>query len=205
MDLVQGNRSKGADNTMNEDETVDSGYSKSSSSLSSYSSATCESPSQNGSPVQVPVTQVMERPVDVSSDRIPASIFENKASTPTDWSVVSNDSLFSIQIGKLSFSRDQFLTLTDDKFDELFKSEEMRKSAEVIRSSLHSVFSVGNQQFDMGKICEVQDETLEDSPSNNSDQFKHGVPHIEPNGGSSANQQQFDESGISGQPLAFPK
>uniref|UniRef100_A0ACD5U8P8 Uncharacterized protein n=1 Tax=Avena sativa TaxID=4498 RepID=A0ACD5U8P8_AVESA len=39
--------------------------------------------------------------------RIPSSVFErSKSTTPTDWSVTSNESLFSISVGNTSFSKD---------------------------------------------------------------------------------------------------
>ncbi|CAM0905757.1 unnamed protein product [Alopecurus aequalis] len=39
--------------------------------------------------------------------RIPSSVFErSKSTTPTDWSVASNESLFSISVGNASFSKD---------------------------------------------------------------------------------------------------
>ncbi|XP_047087451.1 uncharacterized protein LOC124699146 [Lolium rigidum] len=39
--------------------------------------------------------------------RIPSSVFErSKSGTPTDWSVTSNESLFSISVGNTSFSKD---------------------------------------------------------------------------------------------------
>ncbi|EEF34755.1 uncharacterized protein LOC8289595 [Ricinus communis] len=39
-------------------------------------------------------------------NRIPASVFTSKAATPMEWSVASNESLFSIHMGNNSFSRD---------------------------------------------------------------------------------------------------
>lgn len=202
---------KGADNTINEDGTAESAkYSRSSSSLSSYSSATSESPLQTVSPVQAPDVQIMERPEDRARDRIPASVFESKPSTPTAWSAVSNESLFSIQIGNHSFSRDQFLMMSEDKFDELFKSGELRKSAEVIWSKLHKESPIGKlhvtNEFDMGKKYQVKDEILKDAPDENFDQLKHGVPQVEESRDPSTYySQQSDESGISCQHMAFPK
>lgn len=202
---------KSADNAMNENETVDlAKYTKSSSSLSSYSSATYETSLRTIPPVQAPDIQVMERPGDIAHDRIPAFVFESKSSTPTAWSAISNESLFSIQIGTHSFSRDQFLTMSEDKFDELFKSGELRKSAELIWSRLHTESPIGKlnerSEFDMGKKYEEKDEILKDSPNENFDQLKHGVPHVEGSRDPSTNySQQSDGSGISCQPLAFPK
>lgn len=50
-------------------------------------------------PTQPPPNQEMER------YRIPPSVFErNKSSTPADWSAASNESLFSIHMGNMSFA-----------------------------------------------------------------------------------------------------
>lgn len=40
-------------------------------------------------------------------NRIPSSIFARTTATPMDWSVASNESLFSIHMGNASFSKDQ--------------------------------------------------------------------------------------------------
>uniref|UniRef100_A0A0E0LJI2 Uncharacterized protein n=1 Tax=Oryza punctata TaxID=4537 RepID=A0A0E0LJI2_ORYPU len=42
--------------------------------------------------------------------RIPSAVFaRSKSSTPTDWSITSNESLFSINVGNASFSKDHML------------------------------------------------------------------------------------------------
>ncbi|KAL3526594.1 hypothetical protein ACH5RR_011250 [Cinchona calisaya] len=58
-----------------------------------------------------PPIQAMGRGYD--PNRIPSSIFSNKPATPMDWSVTSNESLFSIHMGNNSFSRD-FTRLHED-------------------------------------------------------------------------------------------
>ncbi|KAL4568556.1 hypothetical protein LXL04_024170 [Taraxacum kok-saghyz] len=55
---------------------------------------------QNGSPKQPPVPQVMERTESYDPDRIPASTFTRKSTNNTEWSADSNDSLFSIHLGR---------------------------------------------------------------------------------------------------------
>lgn len=50
-----------------------------------------------------PPTQVMERP---SKYRIPSSVFARSQSSTPDWSSASNDSLFSIHMGNMSFIKD---------------------------------------------------------------------------------------------------
>lgn len=71
---------------------------------------------------QSPPVQVMDRKGEFDPQRIPSAVFaRSKSSTPMDWSIASNDSLFSIPVGNNSFSRDQVLSL---KSGELFKSDE---------------------------------------------------------------------------------
>lgn len=55
-----------------------------------------------------PPIQVMERPGGDDLDHIPAAVFA-RPSTHLDWSIASNDSLFSIQLGNCSFSRDHIV------------------------------------------------------------------------------------------------
>jgi len=75
------------------------------------------------SPTISPPIQVMDRSARYDPARIPSSIFERN--TNNDWSIASNDSLFSIYIGQNSFSRDAF------KFAEPRKSEELTKPIEL--------------------------------------------------------------------------
>ncbi|XP_061984864.1 uncharacterized protein LOC133704126 isoform X2 [Populus nigra] len=83
------------------------------------------------SPTQSPPLQVMERPGGYDPFRIPSSIFErNKGPAPMDWSVASNESLFSIHVGNNSFSRDHVLLLGD-----LGLSGDIKQSGELIMFS----------------------------------------------------------------------
>lgn len=50
------------------------------------------------------------RPLGYDPNRIPSSVF-SKPSTPMEWSVASNESLFSIHVGNSSFSRDHFILM----------------------------------------------------------------------------------------------
>lgn len=62
-----------------------------------------------------PEDQVMERTTPNSKYRIPSHVFSrSKSNTPVEWSVASNDSLFSIQMGNMSFTKDPFLWRLDD-------------------------------------------------------------------------------------------
>ncbi|KAH7839976.1 hypothetical protein Vadar_010854 [Vaccinium darrowii] len=73
---------------------------------SQVSGITRESLSYSPSVTESPPVQLMERPSGFDPNRIPPSVFARKTPSPMDWSVTSNESLFSIQIGNKSFSRD---------------------------------------------------------------------------------------------------
>lgn len=56
---------------------------------------------------QSPQIQVMDQSGGYDPDRIPSSVFAiSKSTTPMEWSVASNESLFSIHIGNNSFSKE---------------------------------------------------------------------------------------------------
>lgn len=71
---------------------------------------------------------VTGRPAGYDPNRIPSSIFNSRPTNPMEWSVASNESLFSIHMGNNSFSRDQAFLL--------YRSGELMK--------LDEVFSVPN-------------------------------------------------------------
>ncbi|GMN42102.1 hypothetical protein TIFTF001_011323 [Ficus carica] len=76
------------------------------------------------------------RPSGYDPNRIPASIF-SEPSTPMEWSVASNESLFSIHAGNTSFSKDQFLMMY--KSSELLNDFNFASSAALPRlSGAHS-------------------------------------------------------------------
>ncbi|CAJ1947114.1 unnamed protein product [Sphenostylis stenocarpa] len=66
---------------------------------------------QGGSVTQSPPLQHMNS-TGYDPNRIPSSIF-NKPTSPMEWSVASNESLFSIHIGNNSFSRDYAFALNN--------------------------------------------------------------------------------------------
>ncbi|XWS23091.1 hypothetical protein CRYUN_Cryun29cG0091800 [Craigia yunnanensis] len=71
---------------------------------------------------QSPAIQVMDPLEEFNPYRIPSAVFaRSKSTTPMDWSIASNESSFSIQVGSNSFSRDHLLS---QKSGELFKSGE---------------------------------------------------------------------------------
>ncbi|KAL2552205.1 uncharacterized protein Fot_05824 [Forsythia ovata] len=74
------------------------------------------------STMKSPPVQSMGRPAGYDPNRIPASIFSAKKTGTTEWSVASNESLFSIHMGNNSFSRDHAMFLC--KSGELPRLEE---------------------------------------------------------------------------------
>ncbi|PIM98770.1 hypothetical protein CDL12_23769 [Handroanthus impetiginosus] len=98
-------------------------------SISQFSDVTHESFVPHVSPTQFPPSQVMERNGNFDPNRIPDSIF-SRPSTPTDWSVASNESLFSIQLGTESLPRDHALRMSED----IYQSGELPKSGEIFKS-----------------------------------------------------------------------
>lgn len=97
---------------------------------SQVSGITHESLSQSPSATESPPIQVMERPSGFDPNRIPPSVFVSKSPSPMEWSVASNESLFSIHIGNNSFSRDRVPKLSGElpKSGELEKSRNSHKS-----------------------------------------------------------------------------
>ncbi|URE23427.1 hypothetical protein MUK42_26295 [Musa troglodytarum] len=58
-------------------------------------------------PRQSPPVQAMEKSDAADPNRIPSSVFaRSKSNTPMEWSVASNESLFSIHVGNSSFSKE---------------------------------------------------------------------------------------------------
>ncbi|KAL0372511.1 UNVERIFIED_CONTAM: hypothetical protein Scaly_0932700 [Sesamum calycinum] len=105
-----------------------------------FSDVTHESFQPHILPTQSPPVQMMERPGSFDPHKIPASIFNTQPSL--NWSTESNESLFSISVGNLSFSRDALRMSADvyrtgelPKTGEIFKSREMPLSRELHRSA----------------------------------------------------------------------
>lgn len=81
-----------------------------------------------------------------SSNRIPSHVFATTSTTPTDWSVASNESVFSIQMGTMSFTKDQLSWMT--------------KSGELSYNSNDSTmcspyFEITSNQTPTRKSCEI--------------------------------------------------
>ncbi|CAK9142420.1 unnamed protein product [Ilex paraguariensis] len=192
---------------------------------SQVSDITHESFPQSKSPTKYPLIQLMERPGDFDPNRIPASVFASKPSTPMEWSVASNESLFSIHIGNNSFSRDHIFMLGGDvyksgelyKSGEPYKSGELNLSGELIRfrkpSPTAKGLDIDNKSLDGGKFVvdmknseetKVTDESMKDVPKGNiDDQDEEKLPPLEGLNSSKVNHLS-DGSGTSCKSFAFP-
>lgn len=98
-----------------------------SDSISEVSCSDHPSPLPVLSPTRPPPFQTMERSEGYDPSRIPASIFISGTSTPKEWSVNSNDSLFSIGIGRNSVAREQFAGAESSNSQDLIAPEESQK------------------------------------------------------------------------------
>ncbi|XP_047336030.1 uncharacterized protein LOC124939614 [Impatiens glandulifera] len=78
---------------------------------------------------QTPYLKMMETTTpaaEYNPERIPASVFSNKPSNQTDWSIASNESLFSIGMGPSNSTKD--ITLNEIKPEEVAISEDSSNS-----------------------------------------------------------------------------
>lgn len=131
---------------------------------------------QTMSPIMSPPIQVMERSGRYDSSRIPASVFENNTN-PLEWSIASNDSLFSLHIGpNNSFTRQHTF-----KFSEVGVSEELTKSDEMpmfnrLPSLTIEEIEIARKSVEVEnlKTAETPDEafTLEQKPGEDRNELK---------------------------------
>ncbi|KAK3212464.1 hypothetical protein Dsin_017170 [Dipteronia sinensis] len=84
-------------------------------------------PEVGGQAPQSSSTLTAAHPRGYDPKRIPSAVFASRSTTPVEWSVASNESLFSIQLGNGSFSRDHVYMLY--KSGELSKLDEQNKMA----------------------------------------------------------------------------
>ncbi|KAJ0042659.1 hypothetical protein Pint_19047 [Pistacia integerrima] len=63
------------------------------------------------SPLQSPEPVTFSQSSGYDPKRIPQSVFSTRPTTPMEWSVASNESLFSIHLGNCSFSKENFVLL----------------------------------------------------------------------------------------------
>ncbi|KAL5100072.1 hypothetical protein RYX36_004399 [Vicia faba] len=120
-----------------------------------------------------PPIQVMDRSGRIDSSRIPSSVFDGNNSSnghsPLEWSIASNESLFSIHIGHHSFNRGNTF-----KVGELHVPQELTKSDELTMfNRLPSVtieeIDTASQNADIEKM-EKSDESFKFKPKPSEDQ-----------------------------------
>lgn len=83
---------------------------------------------RSGTAPYSPPLQLMSPNSGYDPNRIPTSIFCSKPTSPMEWSVASNESLFSLHLGNNSFSRDQVFSFNN-------KSGELPKTNDLIGAS----------------------------------------------------------------------
>ncbi|KAK9277692.1 hypothetical protein L1049_007239 [Liquidambar formosana] len=180
-------------------------------SSSQVSDSTHESILHVMSPTQSPPIQLMERSGDYDPFRIPSSVFaSSKSATPMEWSVASNESLFSIHVGNSSFSRDHIIMLGGD----LSKSGELTKSGELILFTSTPPGKLGEtggksvdnkgKNFGADRVTDesVKDSTMESTDDQSDEKAPPPAPPVSWN--SSSNSRHSDGSGTSIQSFAFP-
>ncbi|KAL8106092.1 uncharacterized protein LOC141678826 [Apium graveolens] len=173
--------------------------------------------SKTMSPIQLPPKQVMERSGDYDPDRIPASVFGSRPSSAMEWSVTSNDSLFSLNIGNNSFSREQFLMMSGELFGEdinksgeVYNSGELNKPGETNKSVLPPLSPIGKlrkirtmdtdkKPMDVNK--KTKQTKVKDGDVPDFEEVKH---ELDGNENSSMNNRLSDGSATSSQSFAFP-
>ncbi|KAA8532896.1 hypothetical protein F0562_032987 [Nyssa sinensis] len=201
-ELLHRDDKMGVSNTPFKSEEHDTGSTVTSSAVSDL---TNESMLHGMSSTQSPTIQVMERPGGYNPSRIPSSVFASKSPVPNDqWSVASNDSLFSIQIGNNSFSRDIMLGGYS------YKSGELTKSSELIRLRSYPPATVGRESnqksVDVGKnlrLAEAADQTMKRVSRTEGDQSEGNLPHLEGSSNSPTTHRRSDLRGTSRQSFAF--
>lgn len=173
-------------------------------STSIVSNTTPESALRTLSPTQSPPVQVMDRSGGYEPYRIPSSVFaRSKSSSPVEWSIASNESLFSIQLGNNSFSRDHVIMWGDD----LLKSEEPRKSSELIQLSPQPpgeavVEMTDNDTNDAEKMFKADQRSVGFVQENDDSRIKGKTANNTV--GPLNSSRHSDESGTSVQSFTFP-
>ncbi|KAJ8752758.1 hypothetical protein K2173_007068 [Erythroxylum novogranatense] len=148
-----------------------------------------------------PPEQVMERAAvdDATSTpkyRIPSHVFNrSKSNTAMDWSVASNESLFSIHIGNMSFTKEQLLWLGRSgeldfqgdysSYQPPINQSPSNKPAEIVKLNVHDDDHFGETN---GEV--IRDNDVKSPP-------KKFVQ-------SASLPRQSDASGTSGKSFAFP-
>ncbi|KAM1741217.1 hypothetical protein TB2_011086 [Malus domestica] len=174
------------------------------------------------SPTESPSIQTMDRcGGGYDPYRIPSSVFSrSKSNKELEWSVASNESLFSIHLGNNSFSRDHVLLLGD-----LVKSGELNKSGELfaLNPAPHvPVVEIESDRIEEVRIEEVKieevrieevresgvgvaDETIKNTARANAEDHSEGrVPAPTGPVKSPTLSRRSDASGTSTRSFAFP-
>ncbi|CAK9186006.1 unnamed protein product [Ilex paraguariensis] len=127
--------------------------------------------------MRTPPLQTMARPSSYDPNRIPASVFASKPSTIMDWSVASNESLFSIHMGNNSFSRDHAILMGKSgeltKLDEMnypsnrlsvteAKSNELNNFSSSLPPVIEATADTDRKSVDMSEDLRVKHKTSED-------------------------------------------
>ncbi|KAK9164930.1 hypothetical protein Scep_000121 [Stephania cephalantha] len=153
---------------------------------------------------QSPPTQVMERPEDNASPyRIPSSVFaRSKSTTPMEWSVASNESLFSIHMGNNSFSRDHVFLMDRDfgKSGELINSN--GSSPPLATPELERCSDLVEADIVTAAAAETMKEVLRAAAEEHSKE-KPAEP-VEAHHHSPTASRHSDASGASARSFAFP-
>ncbi|XP_010260066.1 PREDICTED: uncharacterized protein LOC104599293 [Nelumbo nucifera] len=174
------------------------------------SSTTLDLGLDNGLSKQSPPVQTMDRYDVPDPYRIPASVFErSKSTTPLEWSVASNESLFSIHVGNNSFSRDHVYLF--GRSGELTLSGELTKSGEL--KMLQSSSPPANipslsphKDTDLGDslgVAEAAAETMKEVLRTTAED-KEKNPPVDVVRQSSSTSRRSDASATSIQSFAFP-
>lgn len=160
------------------------------------------------SPTESPTVQMMERSGGYDPCRIPSSVFaRSKSNKEMEWSVASNESLFSIHLGNNSFSRDHIFLLGD-----LTKSGELYKSGELFGLSPHpppipelEIESNGIEEVRESGAEGMADETVKATARTNAEDHSEGrVPPRNVSFKSHSLSRRSDGSGASTRSFAFP-
>ncbi|KAF9591546.1 hypothetical protein IFM89_004600 [Coptis chinensis] len=169
----------------------------------SVRTSACSSPSN--STKQSPKVQVMERTEEPDPYRIPATVFtRTKSTAPVEWSVASNESLFSIHMGNNSFSRDQIFLLS--KSEELGRTEDMFKFPNDANNFSNPATAVANsdKKTPSMEVAEVAAETMKEVIRENAEDRNKSKPFPEGIRRSTSISHHSEGSGASTMSFAFP-
>ncbi|PIN14539.1 hypothetical protein CDL12_12835 [Handroanthus impetiginosus] len=169
------------------------------------------------SPMKSPPVQTMGQRAGYDPNRIPASIFSTKVTNPSEWSVASNESLFSIHMGNNSFSQDQAILFGKSgelpRLDECNSSEDKSSELSSLPSSLSPVMEVSAHEESDAASCQVSQLENDDSRKSlkvapGANMENHAVEKTAPTEvvrlASSSTPRLSDESGNSSSSFAFP-